>query len=261
MIYSRFWHKFLYDLGLVPTAEPYAKRTAQGLILGPDGEKMSKSKGNVVDPNDVVDVYGADVLRAYVLFMGDYEQAAPWNESSMKGCKRFLDRVWELHSKLTDGDSYSEELTSIIHKTIKKVSNDIESMKFNTALAALMTLVNKIYEVGKVNRAEYKTLLTLLNPFAPHMTEELYSQLFGGILSEGKWVDYDEALCIDSTVEIVVQINGRVKSKMIIDANLGRDEMEKAAMENEEVKALIDGKNIVKVIAVPGKLVNIVVKD
>ncbi len=260
MIYSRFWHKFLYDLGLVPTSEPYAKRTAQGLILGPDGEKMSKSKGNVVDPNDVVDVYGADVLRAYVLFMGDYEQAAPWNESSMKGCKRFLDRVWELHTKLVDGDEYREELLSSMHKTIRKVSGDIESMKFNTALAALMTLVNKIYEVGSVNKAEYKTLLTLLNPFAPHMTEELYSEIFGEILSEGKWVEYDEALCIDSTVEIVVQLNGRVKTKMIVDANLNREDMEKAAMENAEVKELIDGKQIVKVIAVPGKLVNIVVK-
>ncbi len=260
MIYSRFWHKFLYDLGLVPTSEPYAKRTAQGLILGPDGEKMSKSKGNVVDPNDVVDVYGADVLRAYVLFMGDYEQAAPWNESSMKGCKRFLDRVWELHTKLVDGDSYRDELSSSMHKTIKKVSNDIESMKFNTAIAALMTLVNKIYEVGSVNKAEYKALLTLLNPFAPHMTEELYNSLFGEVLSNGKWVEYDEALCIDSTVEIVVQLNGKVKAKMVIDANLDRDGMQNAAMENDEVKALIDGKEIVKVIAVPGKLVNIVVK-
>ena len=260
MIYSRFWHKFLYDLGLVPTSEPYAKRTAQGLILGPDGDKMSKSKGNVVDPNDVVDVYGADVLRAYVLFMGDYEQAAPWNESSMKGCKRFLDRVWELHTKLIDGDSYRDELTSSMHKTIKKVSNDIESMKFNTALAALMTLVNKIYEVGNVNKAEYKTLLTLLNPFAPHMTEELYSELFGEILSKGNWVDYDEALCIDSTIEIVVQINGRVKAKMMVDANIKREDMEKAAMENEEIKELIGSQSVVKVIAVPGKLVNIVVK-
>ena len=260
MIYSRFWHKFLYDLGLVPTEEPYAKRTAQGLILGPDGDKMSKSKGNVVDPNDVVDVYGADVLRVYVLFMGDYEQAAPWNESSMKGCKRFLDRVWELHTKLIDGDEYREEMVSAMHKTIKKVTSDIENMKFNTAIAALMTLVNKVYEVGSINHAEYKSLLTLLNPFAPHMTEELYHELFGGILSEGKWVEYDEALCVDATVEIVVQLNGKVKSKMVIPANLDRAGMEQAAMENAEVKALLDGKSIVKVIAVPGKLVNIVVK-
>ena len=260
MIYSRFWHKFLFDLGLVPTEEPYAKRTAQGLILGPDGDKMSKSKGNVVDPNDVVDVYGADVLRVYVLFMGDYEQAAPWNESSMKGCKRFLDRVWELNAKLTDGDSYRDEMVSAMHKTIKKVTSDIENMKFNTAIASLMTLVNKIYEVGSVNKAEYKTLLTLLNPFAPHMTEELHKELFGTILSEGKWVEYDEALCVDSTVEIVVQLNGKVKTKMVIEANLDREGMEKAAMENGEVKELLEGKSIVKVIAVPGKLVNIVVK-
>ncbi len=260
MIYSRFWHKFLYDLGLVPTEEPYAKRTAQGLILGPDGEKMSKSKGNVVDPNDVVDVYGADVLRVYVLFMGDYEQAAPWNESSMKGCKRFLDRVWELHTKLVEGDTYRDEMVSVMHKTIKKVTSDIENMKFNTAIAALMTLVNKIYEVGSVNNAEFKALLTLLNPFAPHMTEELYHELFGGILSEGKWVTYDEALCVDATVEIVVQLNGKVKTKMIIDANLDRAGMEKAAMENSEVIELLEGKSVVKVIAVPGKLVNIVVK-
>ncbi len=260
MIYSRFWHKFLYDLGLVPTEEPYAKRTAQGLILGPDGDKMSKSKGNVVDPNDVVDVYGADVLRVYVLFMGDYEQAAPWNESSMKGCKRFLDRVWELHTKLVEGDSYREEMVTIMHKTIKKVTGDIENMKFNTAIASLMTLVNKIYEVGSVNHAEYKALLTILNPFAPHMTEELYKELFGSILSEGKWVEYDEALCVDSMVEIVVQLNGKVKAKMMIEANLDREGMERVAMENAEIKALLADKSVVKVISVPGKLVNIVVR-
>jgi len=260
MIYSRFWHKFLYDLGLVPTSEPYAKRTAQGLILGPDGEKMSKSKGNVVDPNDVVDVYGADVLRAYVLFMGDYEQAAPWSESSMKGCKRFLDRVWELHNMLIDGDEYRDELVTIMHKTIKKVSNDIESMKFNTAIAALMTLVNKFYEVGSINHAEYKTLLVLLNPFAPHMTEELHSELFGEILSEGSWVTYDEAKTIDDEIEIVAQINGKVKAKIMIKAGLSKDEMEKIVLEMDSVKALVEGKQIVKVICVPGKLVNIVVK-
>ncbi len=260
MIYSRFWHKFLYDLGLVPTSEPYAKRTAQGLILGPDGEKMSKSKGNVVDPNDVVDVYGADVLRAYVLFMGDYEQAAPWSESSMKGCKRFLDRVWELHNMLIDGDEYRDELVTLMHKTIKKVSNDIESMKFNTAIAALMTLVNKFYEVGSINKAEYKTLLTLLNPFAPHMTEELYSELFGEILSNGSWVSYDEAKTVDDEIEIVAQINGKVKSKIMIKAGISKDEMEKTVLEMDSVKALVEGKTIVKVICVPGKLVNIVVK-
>ena len=203
MIYSRFWHKFLYDLDLVPTSEPYAKRTAQGLILGPDGEKMSKSRGNVVDPNDVVDVYGADVLRLYVLFMGDYEKAAPWSDSSVKGCKRFVDRIWALQDKVTDSDSYSDALRSKMHKTIKKVSEDIESMKFNTAIAAMMTLLNDIYDAGSITRKEFRDLLVLLYPFAPHVSEELY-QLIGceGVLSEQEWVTYDEALCVDDMIEI-----------------------------------------------------------
>ncbi|MCH5188810.1 MAG: class I tRNA ligase family protein, partial [Oscillospiraceae bacterium] len=260
MIYSRFWHKFLYDIGEVPCAEPYAKRTAQGLILGPDGEKMSKSKGNVVDPNDVVDVYGADVLRVYVLFMGDYEQAAPWSENSMKGCKRFLDRVWALQDKLIPGDEYRTELMTAMHKTIKKVTGDIEAMKFNTAIAAMMALVNNIYETDAVNHAEYKTLLTLLNPFAPHMTEELYSVLFGKILSEQSWPGYDEAKTVDDEIEIVLQINGKVKEKIMIPAGLDKPAMEKIAMDSERVQALTEGKTIVKVIAVPGKLVNVVVK-
>ena len=177
MIYSRFWHKFLYDLGLVPTSEPYAKRTAQGLILGPDGEKMSKSRGNVVDPNDVVDEYGADVLRLYVLFMGDYEKAAPWSESSVKGCKRFVDRIWALQDKVVDSDEYSDKLRSLMHKTIKKVSDDIESMKFNTAIAAMMTLLNEIYNVGSITKKEFRDFLIILNPFAPHVTEELYQMI------------------------------------------------------------------------------------
>ena len=207
MIYSRFWHKFLYDLGLVPTSEPYAKRTAQGLILGPDGEKMSKSRGNVVDPNDVVDEYGADVLRLYVLFMGDYEKAAPWSESSVKGCKRFVDRIWALQDKVIDSDEYSDKLRSLMHKTIKKVSDDIESMKFNTAIAAMMTLLNEIYNVGSITKKEFRDFLIILNPFAPHVTEELY-QMIGceGVLDEQEWVTYDEALCKDDTIEIVCQI-------------------------------------------------------
>ena len=211
MIYSRFWHKFLYDLGLVPTSEPYAKRTAQGLILGPDGEKMSKSRGNVVDPNDVVDEYGADVLRLYVLFMGDYEKAAPWSESSVKGCKRFVDRIWALQDKVVDSDEYSDKLRSLMHKTIKKVSDDIESMKFNTAIAAMMTLLNEIYNVGSITKKEFRDFLIILNPFAPHVTEELY-QMIGceGVLDEQEWVTYDEALCKDDTIEIVCQINGKV---------------------------------------------------
>ncbi len=258
MIYSRFWHRFLYDIGEVNTPEPYAKRTAQGLILGADGEKMSKSRGNVVDPNDVVDEYGADVLRLYVLFMGDYEQAAPWSESSVKGCKRFLDRVWNLREKVTDGDGYSDALRAQMHKTIKKVSEDIDALKFNTAVAALMTLMNKIDEAGGLNRAEYRTLLILLNPFAPHITEELYEQMGFGILNEQEWVKYDEALCTDETVEIVVQVNGKVRTKMKIAANADKDALIAAAKTAAE--GILDGKTIVKEIAVPNKLVNFVVK-
>ena len=226
MIYSRFWHKFLYDLGLVPTSEPYAKRTAQGLILGPDGEKMSKSRGNVVDPNDVVDEYGADVLRLYVLFMGDYEKAAPWSESSVKGCKRFVDRIWALQDKVIDSDEYSDKLRSLMHKTIKKVSDDIESMKFNTAIAAMMTLLNEIYNVGSITKKEFRDFLIILNPFAPHVTEELY-QMIGceGVLDEQEWVTYDEALCKDDTIEIVCQINGKVKSKLTIPTDAAKDDV------------------------------------
>ncbi len=261
LIYSRFWHKFLYDIGEVTTSEPYAKRTAQGLILGPDGQKMSKSRGNVVDPNDVVAEYGADTLRLYVLFMGDYEQAAPWSESSMKGCKRFLDRVWKLQEKVVDGDAYSEKLRSSMHKTIKKVSEDIENLRFNTAIAAMMGLLNQIDEAGSVTKAEYRDLLIMLNPFAPHITEELYEVMgFGGVLNEQKWVEYDEAQCIDNTVEIVVQINGKVKARFDAPVNSDREALEKMAFELPEVQKLTDGKTIVKKIAVPNKLVNIVVK-
>ncbi len=261
LIYSRFWHKFLYDIGEVNTPEPYAKRTAQGLILGPDGVKMSKSRGNVIDPNDVVDEYGADVLRVYVLFMGDYEQAAPWSESSMKGCKRFLDRLWALQDMLVDGDEYRPEMMSSMHKTIKKVSGDIESMAFNTAIAALMTLINKIYEIGSVNRAEYKTFITLLNPFAPHITEEIYELCkFGGMLNEQKWPSYDEKLCIDDTIEIVVQINGKVKSKINIPADMEQAEVLAVAKADENIVKACEGKTVVKEIYVKGRLVNIVVK-
>ena len=256
MIYSRFWHKFLYDIGEVPTDEPYAKRTAQGLILGPDGEKMSKSRGNVIDPNDVVDVYGADVLRVYVLFMGDYEQAAPWNDSSMKGCKRFLDRVWNLQNILVRGDEYSNELRASMHKTIKKVSEDIEQMKFNTAIAAMMSLINEITANGKINDAEMKSLLILLNPFAPHITEEMYNSLGYGILNETEWVTYDEALCVDSTVEIVVQLCGKIKARINVPSNADKDELLKLA--KEAIAQSLEGKTIRKEIVVPGKLVNIV---
>lgn len=261
MIYSRFWHKFLYDLGLVPTSEPYAKRTAQGLILGPDGEKMSKSRGNVVDPNDVVDEYGADVLRLYVLFMGDYEKAAPWSENSVKGCKRFVDRIWALQDKVVDSDEYSDKLRSLMHKTIKKVSDDIESMKFNTAIAAMMTLLNEIYNVGSITKKEFRDLLIILNPFAPHVTEELY-QLIGceGVLDEQEWVTYDEALCKDDTIEIVCQINGKVKSKLTIPTDAAKDDVIALAKADEAIVKATEGKNIVKEIYVPNKLVNLVVK-
>ena len=261
MIYSRFWHKFLYDLDLVPTSEPYAKRTAQGLILGPDGEKMSKSRGNVVDPNDVVDVYGADVLRLYVLFMGDYEKAAPWSDSSVKGCKRFVDRIWALQDKVTDSDSYSDALRSKMHKTIKKVSEDIESMKFNTAIAAMMTLLNDIYDAGSITRKEFRDLLVLLYPFAPHVSEELY-QLIGceGVLSEQEWVTYDEALCVDDMIEIVVQINGKVKTKMNIPADAEKEAVLEQAAADTKIMEATAGKTIIKQIYVPKKLVNFVLK-
>ena len=260
MIYSRFWHKFLYDLDLVPTPEPYAKRTAQGLILGPDGEKMSKSRGNVIDPNDVVEEYGADVLRLYVLFMGDYEKAAPWSESSIKGCKRFVDRVWGLQDMLCDGSEYSDKLRSNFHKTIKKVSEDIEAMKFNTAIAALMTLINDIYAAGSINKAELGAFCTLLYPFAPHISEEMHNAAFGTVLSEQSWVSYDPALCVDDTVEIVVQVNGKLKAKLNIAVDADKDSVIAQALADEKVKEATDGKNIIKQIYVPNKLVNIVAK-
>ena len=261
LIYSRFWYKFLYDLGEVPYPEPYAKRTAQGLILGPDGEKMSKSKGNVVDPNEVVDEFGADVLRTYVLFMGDYEKAAPWSKDAVKGCKRFIDRTFNLCDILVDGDEYSKELESSFHKTIKKVSDDIETLKYNTAIAAMMTLLNDIYAKGSITKAEFKTFITLLNPFAPHVTEEMWQIAgFEGMLNETSWPEYSEDKCKDATVEIVVQVNGKLKTKLQVSAESSQEEVLSAAKDDDKVKAAIDGKNIVKEIYVKGKLVNIVAK-
>ncbi|MBQ8765516.1 MAG: leucine--tRNA ligase [Clostridia bacterium] len=262
LIYSRFWHKFLYDIGAVPYAEPYAKRTAQGLILGPDGVKMSKSRGNVIDPNEVVDVFGADVLRTYVLFMGDYEQAAPWSENSVKGCKRFVDRIWNLQEILTDGDDFSKELSSSFHKTIKKVTEDIEALKYNTAIAALMTLLNAIYTKGSINKAELKALLLLVNPFAPHVTEEMWEACGYGkmMAADGEWPTYDEAKCIDETIEIVVQINGKIRAKLNVPADIEQADAVAAAKADEKVAAELNGKNIIKEIYVKGKLVNIVAK-
>ncbi len=261
LIYSRFWYKFLYDLGEVPYPEPYAKRTAQGLILGPDGEKMSKSKGNVVDPNEVVDEFGADVLRTYVLFMGDYEKAAPWSKDAVKGCKRFIDRTFNLCDILVDGDEYSKELESSFHKTIKKVSDDIETLKYNTAIAAMMTLLNDIYAKGSITKAEFKTFITLLNPFAPHVTEEMWQIAgFEGMLNETSWPEYSEDKCKDATIEIVVQVNGKLKTKLQVSAESIQEEVLSAAKDDDKVNAAIDGKNIVKEIYVKGKLVNIVAK-
>ena len=262
LIYSRFWHKFLYDIGAVPCEEPYAKRTAQGLILGPDGVKMSKSRGNVIDPNEVVDVYGADVLRTYVLFMGDYEQAAPWSENSVKGCKRFVDRIWNLQEILVDGDEFSKELSSSFHKTIKKVSEDIEALKYNTAIAALMTLLNAIYAKGEINKAELKALLLLVNPFAPHVTEEINELAFPGssILASTQWPSYDEAKCVDDEIEIVVQLNGKVRAKLNVPADVEQADAIAMAKADEKIAAEIAGKTIVKELYVKGRLVNIVVK-
>ena len=261
LIYSRFWYKFLYDLGEVPVPEPYAKRTAQGLILGPDGDKMSKSKGNVVDPCEVVEQYGADVLRTYVLFMGDYEKAAPWSETGVRGCKRFIDRVWGMLDILTDGDSYSPELESTMHKVVKKVSSDIENMKYNTAIAAMMSLVNDIYAKGSVNRAELKTFITLLNPFAPHITEEMW-QVMGldGMLNQTEWPTYDESKCVDNEIEIAVQINGKVRDRLVISADADSDEVIAAAKSLDKIAEAVSGKQIIKELYVKGRLINIVVK-
>ncbi len=260
MIYSRFWHHFLYDLGEVPTAEPYAKRTAQGLILGPDGDKMSKSKGNVVDPNDVVDEYGADVLRVYVLFMGDYESATPWNDSSMKGCKRFLERVAGL-TEMAKGNGVTPELEVDFHKTIKKVSSDIEAMKFNTGIAAMMALINKIYEVGHLTVDELKTFAALLCPYAPHICEEIWEQCGEKtLLAESAWPTYDEAKTVDATIEIAVQICGKLRSTITIAKDATKEEAIEAAKADEKIVSMLEGKNIVKEIYVPGKIVNIVAK-
>ena len=258
MIYSRFWHKFLYDIGVVPTPEPYAKRTAQGLILGPDGEKMSKSKGNVIDPNDVVDQYGADVLRLYVLFMGDYAQAAPWSDSSVKGCKRFIERIWAMQEMVTDGDSYRDSMVTLMHKTIRKVSEDIETLAFNTAIAAMMKLVNELTAGGSITKAEYRTLLILLYPFAPHITEELFEQMGFGILDEQEWVSFDPALCVDEQVEIAVQVCGKIKAKLMIPQGADEAAVAELAKADPRVSEALAGKTIRKQIYVQNRLLNFV---
>lgn len=261
LLYSRFWHKFLYDIGVVPTKEPYQKRTSHGMILGENNEKMSKSRGNVVNPDDVIREFGADTMRLYEMFIGDFEKAAPWSNASIKGCKRFLDRVWALQDCLTDGDVYRPELETAFHKTIKKVSEDIEALKCNTAIAALMTLLNQIADLGSVNRAEMKTFLLLLNPFAPHITEELWEQLsFGGVVTDQKWPVWEAEKCRDNTVEIVLQVMGKVRSRLTIAAGLGQDEVLALAKADAKIAAALAGKTILKEIYVPGKLVNFVAK-
>ena len=260
LLYSRFWHKFLYDIGVVPTKEPYAKRTSHGMILGENGEKMSKSRGNVVNPDEIVDTYGADTMRLYEMFIGDFEKAAPWSPKSIKGCRRFLERVWSLAEKVQDGDEYSKEHEALMHRTIKKVGEDADNLKANTAIAALMTMLNEFYDKG-VNKAEYKTFLALLNPFAPHITEELWQQLGEtGLLSVAPWPQYDESKTVESTVEMAVQVNGKLKGTIKLAADADKQAAIDAALAEEKVQHAIEGKQIVKQIVVPGKIVNIVVK-
>ena len=261
LLYSRFWHKFLYDIGVVSCKEPYQKRTSHGMILGENGEKMSKSRGNVVNPDDIVKEYGADTLRMYEMFIGDFEKSAPWSSASIKGCKRFLEKIWSLQDCLIEGDSYRKELEVSFHKTIKKVTEDIESLKFNTAIAAMMALLNDIQDVGTINRKEYTDLLIMLNPFAPHVTEEIY-QLLGNqdMITHSSWVQYDESKCVENTVEIALQVNGKLKSKLMIPADVAKDEVLALAKNNEKIKEILADKTIVKEIYVPGKIVNIVVR-
>ena len=261
LLYSRFWHKFLYDIKVVPTPEPYAKRTSHGMILGENGEKMSKSRGNVVNPDDIVNTYGADTMRMFEMFIGDFENAAPWNSSSIKGCRRFIERFCGL-ADMVKGDAVRPELESAFHKTIKKVGEDIETLKFNTAIAALMSLINDIYASGSVTKEELKIFTALISPFAPHAAEEVWSEakLGEGFASVTKWPEYDESKCKDDTVEIAVQVNGKIRDKIMIPVDIDQSGALSLAKESEKVKPFIDGKNIVKEIYVKGKLINIVAK-
>lgn len=261
LLYSRFWHKFLYDIGVVPTAEPYAKRTSHGMILGENGEKMSKSRGNVVNPDDVVREFGADTLRLYEMFIGDFEKAAPWSTTSVKGCRRFVERYWNLQNLLIDGAGIRPEMESVFHKTIKKVGEDVENLKFNTAIAALMALMNEISGNGSITRDELKVFTLLLNPFAPHVTEEVWAeQDFEGMVCQQAWPVYDEAKCVDALVEVVVQVNGKVRARVSVPADTSKEGLLELAKAQEKIQAEISGKTIVKEISVPGKLVNIVVR-
>ncbi|WP_448901045.1 leucine--tRNA ligase [Eubacterium sp.] len=258
LLYSRFWHKFLYDIGVVPTSEPYKKRTSHGMILGQNGEKMSKSRGNVVNPDEIVDTYGADTMRLYEMFIGDFEKAAPWNSDSIKGCKRFIEKYWNLQEKVVDGDEFTPEMEALMHKTIKKVTYDIDNLKANTAIAAMMSLVNELYAKG-CNKAELKTLTILLNPFAPHVTEEMWDVMgFGGMVNQAKWPTYDEAKTQENDVEIVIQIMGKVRAKITVPVDMAKDDVLATAKAEPKIAELLDGKEIKKEVYVPGKLVNFV---
>ena len=261
LLYSRFWHKFLYDIGVVSCKEPYAKRTSHGMILGENGEKMSKSRGNVVNPDDVIAQYGADTLRMYEMFIGDFEKTAPWNTSSIKGVKRFLERVAALTDIMTPEEGYSPELEGSFHKLIRKVSEDIESLKCNTAIAAMMSVLNEINDKGSVTRGELRTFITLLNPFAPHLTEEM-NEAIGGkeMLVHAKWPEYDPAKCVDAAVEIAVQISGKIKARLMIPSDAAEEEVKALVMADANVQAALAGKSIIKEIYVKGKLYNIVAK-
>ena len=260
LLYSRFWSKFLYDIDTVSCKEPYLKRTSHGMILGENGEKMSKSRGNVVNPDDIIRDYGADTMRLYEMFIGDFEQSAPWNTQSIKGCKRFLERFYNLLD-MVEGTGFTPELEKHIHKLIKKVTGDIDSMKFNTAIAAMMGTLNTVYEIGQITKDELGQLTILLSPFAPHLAEEIYSALgFEGLASLAKWPEYDESKTVDSTVELPVQVNGKVKSTVTVEKDADRDTVLAAARSDEKVTAAIEGKTVIKEIVVPGKIINIVVK-
>ena len=260
LLYSRFWHKFLYDQGLVSCPEPYMKRTSHGMILGENNEKMSKSRGNVINPDDIVNEFGADTLRTYEMFIGAFELSASWSMEGVKGCRKFLERVWKLQDMLIEGDSYRENLETKIHQTIKKVSNDFESLKFNTAIAAMMSLVNDFYKEKSINRAEYATLILLLNPVAPHMTEELWESIYGGRAYQQKWPEYDEAKTVKSNVEIAVQINGKVKATLGVALDEDEESVKAKAHAIPAIAELMAGKNVVKEIYVKGRILNIVVK-
>ncbi|MDD7357777.1 MAG: class I tRNA ligase family protein, partial [Eubacterium coprostanoligenes] len=258
LLYSRFWHKFLYDIGVVPTSEPYQKRTSHGMILGENGEKMSKSRGNVVNPDEIVDTYGADTMRLYEMFIGDFEKAAPWNSDSIKGCKRFIEKYWNLQEKVVDGDEYTPQMEALMHKTIKKVTYDIDNLKANTAIAAMMSLVNELSAKG-CNKAELKTLTILLNPFAPHVTEEMWDVMnFGGMVNQAKWPEYDEEKTKENDVEIVIQIMGKVRAKITVPVDMAKDDVLATAKAEPKIAELLDGKEIKKEVYVPGKLVNFV---